>query len=166
MCHGPFSLMDPVNPVLLGEGCWLTGDASTRASEESNSIRSEIPGQDSSEEVVWWTIEAAQPQQQFDCAWWNGCDLWVRCTFIQIAKKKTHLKTLSSKKHFHSKTLSSKNTFVQNTFIQKHFPSQNHFIQKRRQFHPRHFHPEMGTSNDTFIPNHFHPTLNPKSQNT
>ena len=27
--------MDPVNPVLLGEGRWLTGDASARASEET-----------------------------------------------------------------------------------------------------------------------------------
>ena len=29
--------MDPVNPVLPGEGRWLTGDASTRASEETGS---------------------------------------------------------------------------------------------------------------------------------
>ena len=28
-------LMDPVNPVLLGQGRWLTGDASGRASEET-----------------------------------------------------------------------------------------------------------------------------------
>ena len=35
MCHGPFSLMDPVNPVLPGEGRWLTGDTSVRASEEA-----------------------------------------------------------------------------------------------------------------------------------
>ena len=27
--------MDPVNPVLPGEGRWLTGDASARASEEA-----------------------------------------------------------------------------------------------------------------------------------
>ena len=27
--------MDPVNPVLPGEGRWLTGDASARASEET-----------------------------------------------------------------------------------------------------------------------------------
>ena len=35
MCHGPFSLMEPTNPVLPGEGRWLTGDASARASEET-----------------------------------------------------------------------------------------------------------------------------------
>ena len=34
MCHGPFLLMDPVNPVLPGEGRWPTGDASALASEE------------------------------------------------------------------------------------------------------------------------------------
>ena len=27
--------MEPVNPVLLGEGRWLVGDASARASEET-----------------------------------------------------------------------------------------------------------------------------------
>ena len=35
MCHGPFFLMGPVHPVLPGEGRWLTGDASARASEET-----------------------------------------------------------------------------------------------------------------------------------
>ena len=35
MCHGRFSLMHPVNPVLPGEGRWLTGDASARASDET-----------------------------------------------------------------------------------------------------------------------------------
>ena len=35
MCHGPFLLMEPVNPVPPGEGRWLTGDASARASEEA-----------------------------------------------------------------------------------------------------------------------------------
>ena len=35
MCHGPFSLMDPVLP---GEGRWLTGGASARASEEAGAI--------------------------------------------------------------------------------------------------------------------------------
>ena len=34
LCHGPFSLMDLVNPVLPGEGRWLTGDASARALED------------------------------------------------------------------------------------------------------------------------------------
>ena len=35
MGHGPFFLMEPVNPVLPGEGRRLTGDASARASEET-----------------------------------------------------------------------------------------------------------------------------------
>ena len=35
MCHPPFFLMEPVNPVFPGEGRWLTGDASARASEET-----------------------------------------------------------------------------------------------------------------------------------
>ena len=35
MCYGPFLLMDPVNPVLPGEGRWLPGDAPARASEET-----------------------------------------------------------------------------------------------------------------------------------
>ena len=35
MCHAPFFLMEPVNPVFPGEGRWLTGDASARASEET-----------------------------------------------------------------------------------------------------------------------------------
>ena len=41
MCHGPFSLMDPVNPVLPGDGRWLTGDASARASEETG-VQSDV----------------------------------------------------------------------------------------------------------------------------
>ena len=60
MCHGPFSLMDPVNPVLPGEGRWLTGDASARVTgmqldpmqarlDEVEGVRkSGIPGKDSS----------------------------------------------------------------------------------------------------------------------
>ena len=47
MCHGPFSLMDPVNPVLLGEGRWLTGDTSVRASEEAG-VQSDLTRKDSS----------------------------------------------------------------------------------------------------------------------
>ena len=35
MCHGPFQLMEPMNPVLPGEGRWLTDDASARASEKT-----------------------------------------------------------------------------------------------------------------------------------
>ena len=35
MCHGPFFLMEPVNPVFPSEGRWLTGDASARAAEEA-----------------------------------------------------------------------------------------------------------------------------------
>ena len=33
--HGPFFLTEPMNPVLPGEGRWLTCDASARASEET-----------------------------------------------------------------------------------------------------------------------------------
>ena len=35
MCHGPCFLMEPMNRVLQGEGRWLTGDASARASDET-----------------------------------------------------------------------------------------------------------------------------------
>ena len=35
MCHGLFFLREPLNPVFPGEGRWLTGDASARASEEA-----------------------------------------------------------------------------------------------------------------------------------
>ena len=35
MCHGPFFLLEPMNPVHPGEGRWLTGDASARASVET-----------------------------------------------------------------------------------------------------------------------------------
>ena len=36
MCHGPFFPTEPANPVFPGEGRWLTGDASARASEETD----------------------------------------------------------------------------------------------------------------------------------
>ena len=103
MCHGPFSLMDPVNPVVPGEGRWLTGDASARASEETamqldpiqarldelvrrlesqeSLVRTlqarQVPLNEDTQEAAWWTTEAAEPQQQFDDAWWNGCDQWT-----------------------------------------------------------------------------------------
>ena len=35
MCHGPFFLMEPLDPVLPGEGRWLTDEASAQASEET-----------------------------------------------------------------------------------------------------------------------------------
>ena len=35
MSHAAFFLMEPMNPVFPGEGRWLTGDASARASEET-----------------------------------------------------------------------------------------------------------------------------------
>ena len=35
LSHGPFFLMEPVNPVFPGEGRWLIGDASAWASEET-----------------------------------------------------------------------------------------------------------------------------------
>ena len=31
MCHGPCFLMEPIDPVLTGEGRWPTGDASAQA---------------------------------------------------------------------------------------------------------------------------------------
>ena len=103
MCHGPFSLMDPVNPVVPGEGRWLTGDASARASEETamqldpiqarldelvrrlesqeSLVRTlqatQVPLNEDTQEAAWWTTEAAEPQQQFDDAWWNGYDQWT-----------------------------------------------------------------------------------------
>ena len=97
MCHGPVSLMDSVNPVLPGEGRWLTGDASARASDETGMqldpmqarldellrrlesqeslIRTlqatQVPLNEDTQEAAWWTNEAAEPQQPFDDAWWN-----------------------------------------------------------------------------------------------
>ena len=35
VCYGPSFLMEPMNPVLPGEGRWPTGGASARASEET-----------------------------------------------------------------------------------------------------------------------------------
>ena len=93
-CHGPFFLMEPVNPVLPGEGRWLTGDASARASEETgvqldpmqarldelmrrlesqeSLIRTlqatQVPLNEDTQETEWWTTEAAEPQQQPDDA--------------------------------------------------------------------------------------------------
>ena len=96
-----FFLMEPMNPVLPGEGRWLTGDASARASEETgvqvdpvqarldellrrlesqeSLIRTlqatHIPLKEDSQETAWWTTEATRPQQQPDeDAWWNGDD--------------------------------------------------------------------------------------------
>ena len=94
MCHGHFKLMEPVNPVLPGESRWLTGDASAQASEETGmqldpmqarlnellrrlerqeSLVKTLQAEDNTQEAAWWTTEAAEPQQQFDDAWWE----WV-----------------------------------------------------------------------------------------
>ena len=95
--------MDPVKPVFPGEGRWLTGDASARASEETgvqldpiqarldelmrrlesqeSLIRTlqatQVPLNEDTQETTWWTKEAAEPQQQPDDAWWNGYDQWT-----------------------------------------------------------------------------------------
>ena len=81
MCHGPFFLMEPRNHVLPGEGRWLSGDASARASEETgvqvdpvqarldellrrlesqeSLIRTfqatQVPLNEDSQETAWWT---------------------------------------------------------------------------------------------------------------
>ena len=81
--------MEPVNLVLPGEGRWLTGDASARASEEigmqldpmqarlgellrrlesqeSGTLQAtQVPLNEDTQEAAWWTTEAAEPQQQF-----------------------------------------------------------------------------------------------------
>ena len=95
--------MDPLNPVLLGEGRRLTGDASARASEETGMqldpmqarldellrrlesqeslVRTlqarQVPLNEDTQEAAWWTTEATEPQQQFYDAWWNGYDQWT-----------------------------------------------------------------------------------------
>ena len=92
------------NPVFPGEGCWVTGDASARASKETgvqldpmqarldellrrlesheSLIRTlqatRIPLNEDSQETAWWTTEATEPQRQLDeDAWWNGSDPWA-----------------------------------------------------------------------------------------
>ena len=99
-----FFLVGPLHPVLPGEGRWLTGDASARASEETgvqvdpvqarldellrrwesqeSLIRTlqatQIPLKEDSQETAWWTTEATRPQQQPDedtC--WNGDDAFL-----------------------------------------------------------------------------------------
>ena len=42
MCHGPCFLMEPMNPGLPGEGRWLTGDTSPRATEETGVSRDPV----------------------------------------------------------------------------------------------------------------------------
>ena len=37
----------------------------------------QVPLNEDTQEAAWWTTEAAEPQQQFDDAWWNGCDQWT-----------------------------------------------------------------------------------------
>ena len=95
--------MDTVNPVLPGESRRLTGDASARPSEETGMqfdpmqarldellrrLESEeslvrtlqatqVPLNEDPQETAWWTMEAAEPQQQPDDAWWNGYDQWT-----------------------------------------------------------------------------------------
>ena len=95
--------MDPVNLVFLGEGRWLTGGASARASEETGVqldpmqarldelVRrlesqesligtlqaTQVPLIEDTQETAWWTTEAAEPQQKPDGAWWNGYDQWT-----------------------------------------------------------------------------------------
>ena len=89
--------MEPVNHVLPGEGRWLTGDASARASEETgvqldpmqarlDELLRRLESQESlirtlqatqvvlnedPQETAWWTTEVSEPQQQPDDAWWN-----------------------------------------------------------------------------------------------
>ena len=95
--------MDPVNAVLPGEGRWLTSDASDRASDETGMqldpmqarlvellrrlesqeslVRTlqatQVPLIEDTQEAVWWTTEAAEPQQQIDDTWWNEYDQWT-----------------------------------------------------------------------------------------
>ena len=87
--------MEPMNPVLPGEGRWLIGDASARASEETgmqldpmqarlDELLRRLESQESlirtlqakTQESAWWTTETAEPQQQIDDAWWNEYDQW------------------------------------------------------------------------------------------
>ena len=104
MCHGLFFLMEPMNPVLPGEGHWLTGDASARASEETGAqvdpvqarlgvlLRrlesqesligtlqaTQIPLDEEPPETAWWTTEATAPQlRPDDGVWCNGSDQWT-----------------------------------------------------------------------------------------
>ena len=59
MCHGPFFLMEQVTPVFPGEGRFLTGEASARASEEagvqSDVIRTPSSNFSTESQAVSWT---------------------------------------------------------------------------------------------------------------
>ena len=73
MCHGPFSLMDPVNPVLPGEGRWLTGDTSVRASEEAG-VQSDLTR----------TLQTTfQLSQKFFFSWKTACFHCGRCVLAR-----------------------------------------------------------------------------------
>ena len=91
--------MELMNPVLPGDGRWVTGEASARASEETgvqlvpmqarlfellrrlecqeSLIRTlqatQVLLNEDSQETAWWTTQTAEPQPQHDDdAWWNG----------------------------------------------------------------------------------------------
>ena len=74
MYHGPFFLMEPVNPVFPGEGRWLTGDASARASEETG-VQSDLTR----------TLQTTfQLNQKFVFLGWNtACSHLGRCVLAR-----------------------------------------------------------------------------------
>ena len=65
--------MDPVNPVLPGEGRWLTGDASARASEEAG---------------VQWdltrTLKTTFQLSQIFFGWKTTCSHCGRCVLADV----------------------------------------------------------------------------------
>ena len=64
--------MDPVNPVLPGEGRWLTGDASARASEETG-VQSDLTTSNNlstESEVFFW-------------GWKTACSHFGRCVLAR-----------------------------------------------------------------------------------
>ena len=82
--------MDPVNPVLPGEGRWLMlfdplqarlVELLRRLESEESLVRTlqatQVPLNEDTQEAAWWRTGAAEPQQQFDDAWWNGYDQWT-----------------------------------------------------------------------------------------
>ena len=68
MGHGPFFLMEPVNPVLPGEGRWLNGDASAQGSEETG-VQSDLTR----------TLQTTfQLSQKFFLGWKTACSHFGR----------------------------------------------------------------------------------------
>ena len=49
----------------------------------------QVPLNEDTQEAAWWTTEAAEPQQQFDDAWWNGYDQWTGQDWSNASRSNT-----------------------------------------------------------------------------